>query len=214
MNLPGATLKHNNLGGAGPDNGAENMVFQSVGKYEGKALDLVITTPSSYSIPDDGGPNGKMSNWGGKIKMKAGQDLNLTFTFVETDTTTEVKVSEALLSIFDVDGNPTVSGDEVIFSTYAGYVTDAEPIYSIRVHPDGSTVFAAKLDKSNSGSTEDPESPMELTEKQRKSAVMLIMKDTASVSFQWRLVPLENGQTSYKWLYFSGASSLIDRCAD
>jgi len=216
MNFGSAILTHNNLGGAGPDSGDPTMIFTNIGKYGGQQLDLIMSTGSPYTADQASseGPNGKKEDWGARVRMKAGEALDLTLTFVQANTTTPVVISEALLSIFDLDGRPTVAGDEMIFRTFSGYVTDAEHFYNIRRQPDGATVFAAQLNSGPGAHVQNPVNPMSLTDKQRKASVMLVLRNTATVSFQWRLVPVDNAQTSYQWLFFSGASSLIDRCAD
>jgi len=48
MNFSTSTVMHSNLGGQGPDDGAETLVFANIAVQDGVAVDLVVTAGTPY----------------------------------------------------------------------------------------------------------------------------------------------------------------------
>ena len=47
-------ISQNNLGGEGPDTGAEELRFKNVGSYGGSKIDLVVTAIENYTVFNNG----------------------------------------------------------------------------------------------------------------------------------------------------------------
>ena len=48
FDLANSTVIHNNLGGVGPDVGAENIRYAGVGSLDGKSFDLLVEVVDGY----------------------------------------------------------------------------------------------------------------------------------------------------------------------
>ena len=61
LTFSGATVSQNNLGGNGPDSGAEEMRFGDIGTTpDGESIDLVVTADSGYEVKNS--DNNKIVN--------------------------------------------------------------------------------------------------------------------------------------------------------
>ena len=58
FDLAGSSVSHNNLGGVGPDKGAENIRYAGVGSLNGRAFDLLVEVVDGYAYAVYGGVGG------------------------------------------------------------------------------------------------------------------------------------------------------------
>ena len=58
FDLANSTVIHNNLGGVGPDSGAENIRYAGVGSLDGKSFDLLVEVVDGYPYAVYGGIGG------------------------------------------------------------------------------------------------------------------------------------------------------------
>lgn len=94
------TVGQNNLGGIGPDDGEEELRFTSAALVGDKVIDLVVKGVGG-DYKGKGAQNGKKGQFG-VLSMKAGHDVELEFTFVDSDGAAVVLDSLAL-SFYDLD---------------------------------------------------------------------------------------------------------------
>merc|ERR1719201_1654465 len=97
------TVIHSNLGGAGPDGGAENLVFGNVAAN----TNLVVTATSPYT-PNMLNPAGGVLKNGvregfGVINLASGSSVDLTFSFVDSTTGAPKTMSDTVITFFDGD---------------------------------------------------------------------------------------------------------------
>jgi hypothetical protein len=93
---------HSNLGGLGPDSGAEEMRFSNVASVGGAQADLVIVSNNKYKPKKP--ENNAVTNGIGVINLDGGKAVSLTFSLVKSGTMEEVALDTPfMLSFVDVD---------------------------------------------------------------------------------------------------------------
>jgi hypothetical protein len=204
LDIHTATLVYNNLGGVGPVNtDPEEMRFSSGTSYRGEPFDLVITAMTPYTHGNIRN-NGKDGGFG-KITMKADNEANFLFSFVEPGTNFPVVQDEVHMATYDLDGG--AGGLEFVSSVgYTGYVTDPDPNLLATLYDDG-TSLRTKF-QSIGTSHPNPSDPETLTAKQRRNAVMFFYKNVSSFEVNFGIDGGSNGRT----LFFSFVCALNDRC--
>jgi len=108
------TLTQNNLGGAGPDTGAEELRYSKAANVNGQSVDLVVTARGGYSAgkPSATGINGAF----GSINVKCNTEVTLLFKAVDSETGDAVTLDNFALTWYDIDegkkgkGRSTVTG--------------------------------------------------------------------------------------------------------
>lgn len=115
LSFENATLTTNNLGGFGPDTGADPvMLFENVGNYEGKTLDLVVSVKEgSAYLPNDEDNNGLNGKFG-VINLDVNQETTFVFVFNEHGTDMPIVLDGFKVSIYDIDQGGKVSESYVI----------------------------------------------------------------------------------------------------
>jgi len=202
-----SVITQDNLGGTGPDTGAQEMRYSRVGTSDtGVTFDLVVTALTPYT--QYGATNGIARGFGliSLTVPASGSSTDFQFSFMQPGTNTPVQLNEVHMAIYDLDGN-TAGGIEIASSKgYKGYVTDTNPTVLASRLADGRTKF------SSSGAVNDilnPSDPNNLTPEQRSNSVMFFYEDISSFELTFGI---ENAAASRN-LFFSFASPLNDRCS-
>ena len=104
------TPPHSNLGGAGPDGGAEELRYYHAGVWNDRPFDVVVTTTTPGYAPVDASATGLVAEEGGQMAQislpaDGSSPLELTFTMVDSETGDAVTVGEFYFTIFDIDGD-------------------------------------------------------------------------------------------------------------
>jgi hypothetical protein len=212
-------LVRSNLGGLGPDTGAEEFRVRNAGVSDkAEAFDLVITTLGTYAAkyPQY---NGLYNGFGainiappGWPDASFDGSVEFRFSFYEAGTDTPLELSEAHLAIFDLDGTSSDWGIEFASSkAYRGYVTDMNPNIAATRLPDGRTQFVAQ---GTSNNLANPTTPDTLTDEQRRNSVMYFYTNTSSFDLTFGVTdaPTSSAAGNGRYLFFAGTSSLNDRC--
>merc|ERR1712238_392315 len=92
------TLTQNNLGGAGPDTGAEELRYSKAANVNGQSVALVVTARGGYSAgkPSATGINGAF----GSINVKCNTEVTLLFKAVDSETGDAVMLDNFALTWF------------------------------------------------------------------------------------------------------------------
>jgi hypothetical protein len=208
------TVIHSNLGGAGPDGGAENLVFGNVAPD----TNLVVTATNPYT-PNMLNPSGGVLRNGvtegfGVINLASGSSVDLTFSFVDSRTGAASTRPHTVVTFFDGDhGMAHESRESITIKDMTSFVVDDST--SLTLLDDG----ASAVDQANGnaevtfqstmrGSKEDnPVSALSLSNLQAQRAVAALFEDKS----QFRVVLSETGYVNPQGrnFYFAGASSLI-----
>jgi len=193
-NFAFATVTQNNLGGAGPDSGKEEIRYAGVAN----GVDLILTTDSAYTVNPkvkdydsgwaagktaDGTGNNGINGKFGQVNVKGNTEVKMKFTLVEEGTDTPVEVSPKQTVFFSVYDMDTGKGYE--------FVDFTTPVDSHSVTP----TTTAKLTGTDAhlqatagrrGTDEDnPSDPMAMTKVQKDSAIWItyIGRNTWSLTF-------------------------------
>jgi len=98
---PLMTPSHNNLGGKGPDTGAETMVYSNAAMVLEQGIDLVISATNEYVVHNTeyNGVKGEF----GSINVKDGTSVDLSFSFVLNGTETPTELGHFAFTVYDID---------------------------------------------------------------------------------------------------------------
>jgi len=94
----------NNLGGVGPDAGAEEIRFSRAAAVKGQILDLIIKSKGGSYRAKSPASNGKMKSGAfGQINLKTKSEVELEFSWVDAETGASVTLEQVSISFYDVD---------------------------------------------------------------------------------------------------------------
>merc|ERR1711957_367863 len=95
------SVAQNNLGGVGPDDGAEEIRYSNAAVVNGKKVDLVMTTDGTFktSKPSRNGKSGAF----GVVNVKCGSTLTVNMKVVDSETGTPVTLDSVALTWYDLD---------------------------------------------------------------------------------------------------------------
>lgn len=205
---------HSNLGGAGPDDGAENLVFSNVAQN----TNLVVTATSPYT-PNMLNPSGGVLRNGaregfGVINVASGSSVDLTFSFVDATDGSPKTLSSTVVTFFDADhGMAHESRESLTIRDMTSFAVDEDT--TLTLLDDGASAVAqangvaeVTFQSTLRGSKEDnPVSPLSLSTLQAKRAVAALFENKS----QFRVTLSETGYVNPQGrnFYFAGASSLI-----
>jgi hypothetical protein len=95
------TVTQNNLGGVGPDEGAEEIRYGNAAVVNGRAVDLVLTTDGTFttSKPKKNGKSGAF----GIINVKCGTAVTVKMQVVDSESGNPVTLERVALTWYDLD---------------------------------------------------------------------------------------------------------------
>jgi len=95
------TVIQNNLGGVGPDSGAEEIRYSNAAVVGGRAVDLVLTTDGTFqsSKPSKNGNAGPF----GVLNLKCGTSFTVTMKVVDSENGSPVVLDAVALTWYDLD---------------------------------------------------------------------------------------------------------------
>jgi len=108
------TVSQNNLGGVGPDEGAEEIRYGNAAVVNGQNVDLVVTTDGTFktSKPAKNGKSGAF----GIINVKCGSSVTLNMKVVDSETGAPVTLDSVAVSWFDLDEGKKQKGRATVTS--------------------------------------------------------------------------------------------------
>jgi len=207
-------IVQNNLGGQGPDSGAEEIRYKNAIDLTGRKLDVVLTAESAYTSPRPQ-KNGNSPAGFGKVIMKTKSETNFKFSFQDAETGEAVGVKDIALTFYDLDQARKTQQRETISvcgaeEIYTSSDTELAHDASGRCHSYTSTVRGTGKD--------NPQNPGELTKTQAARSVTFEFHSKASISFTAAVSG--SGKTprpilfSFKPQVACGASDAQSRCAE
>ncbi|CAJ1436589.1 unnamed protein product, partial [Effrenium voratum] len=120
-------VENSNLGGAGPDQGsAQSLVFDQVGTYNGRHLQLEIVAEDDPQYePRNPSQNGAATDERlGRINMMSGTSGSFKFRLIDSETKTQVQVPKFNLTFYALNVPNqqiiTVSGSQATFQSSKG----------------------------------------------------------------------------------------------
>jgi len=106
------TVSQNNLGGVGPDSGAEEIRYSNAAVVNGKAVDLVLTTDGEFksSKPAKNGKSGAF----GVLNVKCGSSVTVFMKVVDSESGASVTLDAVSLTWYDLDEGKKEKGRATI----------------------------------------------------------------------------------------------------
>jgi len=95
------TVTQNNLGGVGPDAGAEEIRYGNAAVVNGRAVDLVLTTDGTFTTSKPA-KNGKSGAFG-IINVKCGSQVTVKMQVVDSESGAPVTLEQVALTWYDLD---------------------------------------------------------------------------------------------------------------
>lgn len=219
LDLARATVSHSNLGGAGPDAGAETLVYSNVFPN----TDMVVSAKSDYT-PNLLNANGGVLHNGlhggfGVINMACDGSVDLEFTFVDSTSGQPVTPTPFIFTWFDSDHGMAHESREAItvtgFSSY--HLSDGSSLDVTEVgeglnevalaQGNGAATFTSTM---RGGKVDNPVSPLVLSRLQSGRTVALLF--SGKTSFSVTLTETGYANPQGRNFYFSGSSALV--CPD
>ena len=221
------TILQNNLGGQGPDNGAEELRFGSAGSFAGRPFDLVFKTTGvgagggadgSYVKGADSITNGCPDGGGfGKIGMRRSQKAGFTMTFRDSVTNDPVVLPAFRFAFMDIDaGNDAAWKEHVFVTGYNGYTLDDNTYLAVTNRNEGGRdgIWVASTDAYASSSSDNPSDPEALTATQRRLTVTLEFLSTSQVHFTLQSGRPTDYAPNHKGgaFFFTGSTNMLAPC--
>lgn len=204
LNFSTSIVSHSNLGGQGPDDGAETLVYQNIAVKNGVPVDLVVTTSGAY-VPNAATKNGLYLGVFGIVNLKVNNAVDLTFRFVDRQGG-PVTMDPFFWTFYDIDqGMDHASRRAVTVRGFTEYRVAEESELRIEVLGDDSASFRSSL---RGGKVDNPSHPMALTgtEKERTVVVKFPALSEFSVSLdESNYADVNQGRN----FLFSGPSSMV-----
>jgi len=204
LNFSTAIVSHSNLGGQGPDDGAETLVFENIVVQNGVAVDMVVTSASPY-FPNAALKNGIHGGLFGLINVAVNSAVDLTFRFVDRQGA-PVTVDPFFFTLYDIDqGMDHASRESVTARGFSEYRVAEETELRIEVLGDDSATFTSSL---RGGKVDNPTHPMALTNAEKERTVVLKFPATSEFSLSFSESDYADEEQGRN-LLFSGPSSMV-----
>lgn len=201
------TVSQNNLAGAGPDAGAEEIRFTSAALVGETVLDLVVKAVGG-NYKGKASRNGKKGEFG-VTSLKAGRDVELEFSF-EDSTGAPVVLDSVALSFYDLDEGKKGKARTTVTAcgaTNAILTTNTE--LSLQ-RPNG--CFAVSSSQHGTKAN-NPTAPGSLTQEQGGRSVTLVYGGVSSVKVTLA-VSKGFGQRNTFWSFQPSLSCLAGEASD
>jgi len=208
-----SNVVQNNLGGLGPDSGAEEIRYKNAIDLDGRKVDVVLTAEGDYKTPKSS-VNGNNAGGFGKFTMKTKTSTNFKFSLVDATTGEPVGIKDLALTFYDLDQAKNSRQQETITACGAGEVyttSDTELVYSNSGVCHGFTSTTKGTGKDN------PTLANDLTKTQAARSVTYEFHSRATISFS---ASISGKGTNPRPILFSfepqvacGASDAEVRCA-
>ena len=203
----------NNMGGQGPDTGAEELRFGNVGVYNGRPFDAVLKTVGSSYVKGNGDNGCGASGKFGKLVMRRSQEVSFHLTFRDSLSDRLVTLPAFRLSFLDIDaGSNNAWKEQLSVRDYYEYTLDED------THLTKSDLWFASTPAYSpaSFSADNPTDPQALTETQRKLAVSFVfLSPPEQVSFSLRSGRPTDANNNNGWqgaFFFTGSTSMVAPC--
>merc|ERR1719329_1969390 len=102
------TVSHNNLGGVGPDSGAEEIRYSNAAVVNGRKVDLVLSTDGGFKT-HKASKNGNAGAFG-VLNVKCGTSVTVSMKAVDAENGQPVVLDKVALTWYDLDEGRNAKG--------------------------------------------------------------------------------------------------------
>ena len=203
MNLASACTAgspaQNNLGGLGPDSGAQEIRYARIAILNGALVDLVVRAVSAYTSASASARNGcNTGNNQGQIHVNSDTSVKLEFSFQSGGN--PVTMPAFQFSILDADQFHSGQAIEAVTATgYTRYML-SDPT---EITVSGNTFTSTEWGIGN----DNPLDPLVMTETQRRRTVIFLYETTSSFRVTMAVTGGNNGRN----FFFAGMTD-VSRC--
>ena len=141
-------FQHNNLGGIGPSEGAEEVRWQEAGTLDGVPFDAVLTARTPFSRhPLQDVAICSVDNWAWILQSQYSNTL-FNMAFQDSSTHVPVLLPSVKINFLDIDGGRNAVGD--VYSYYVEVVT-AHGFDGFILQPDAASAEACRAIEADLG---------------------------------------------------------------
>jgi hypothetical protein len=196
---------HNNLGGKGPDPGAEGIVYPATDLQPGQPpQDLLLVVNATNEIETERRANGMYGQYG-RITAKSDTHVHTTFRLLNAITREPVIIRELDITFFDLDTHSSGSAVEYVkLKGQQQYFLTKNSQVRATEGGDGYVTFKA----TRPGTADDnPTDPLLLTVEQKQKAVTVRYVDVHQFVLELGVQGVGGG--GYRWFNFVLRPSLL-----
>jgi hypothetical protein len=215
LNISGASVTVNNLGGKGPSQGPPEIRYSGVAVQNGQSLDLVVTAGKAFGyLPWNASQNGKLGEFG-QINLFCGNTekdsaVFTTFQVVKSGTDTPVFLNAFALAFFDFDTGHSEQQVEYIEmkpngvgfeggTGYSSYIVTPSTEVKVTDSEGGRKRFTA----TKHGTVHDnPKHAMNMAREAADKTVVFTFRKTSAVNVHMAITP--TGHDTGRNFMFSG----------
>jgi len=210
---------HRNIGGFGPDSGAEEVRYGEVGRIDEKPFDVVVTALTTMTIVKGESLRSGCAGNFGILTLRSGTSATFQIAFQDSETHAPVTIPSFLFSVLDLDGVT----EEVEVTGYSSFhlrepesnvLTLAPGVFqACDPRPPAFTCPYQPSDLPSDALWPNPSNPQTLTEIQKAGAVTFeFSAPTSSFTVRWG----KKGQNMRDFsmnMFFAGSTNLFVPCA-
>ncbi|KAL1500680.1 hypothetical protein AB1Y20_013327 [Prymnesium parvum] len=185
LSYSAATITHNNLGGQGPDSGAQKMSIVNVAEN----IDLEVVGDSGYDLGSEcsasGFPSGSTEIV--KFALRRGSTSVVSYTFINSTTSQPVLLPAFYFSIIDLDEDPANGISQTLLAEgFSAYVLDPQTDLAASCTSGAEPCSAAGvlIRSQVEGGVGNPSDPWALTAAQQRASVLFVFRNTSSFSLR------------------------------
>jgi len=203
ISLDSATVLHSNLGGQGPDEGAEVMVVGPVAP----GINLEITAKSPYTPntinPRGGVLNNKVHDKFIQINVATNTAVDLQFQLIDSSNSQPTTMDKFAFTMVDRDqGMSHESRESITVEGYSSYKAGSD--VAVEAKGESLATFSSTL---RGGNVDNPTSPYALSGMAERRGAVLVFKDTSK--FNLRIEESDYANPQGRNLLFAGGSGVL-----
>jgi len=182
-----SAVLHSNLGGNGPDDGAETLHIRDVAGME-SGVNLVITVDDSAAYsPNDSKENG-LSYAFGLINVKCGSTARLRFHFVDALTNQRRQFSQIPFTMYDFDRTENGANEVATIEGASSYWATSTTELISDITSDGGSWMSSTV-----GDSDDNPKDHAFTQQQRDRSVTFLFEHTSTFIVTFAVQPSSAG---------------------
>lgn len=196
----------NNLGGLGPDTGAEHgIIYGNVFPLSNQKVNLKLNVKNTYE-PDDVSSNGVRGDFGA-VNIRSGTNADMVFSFTDETGAPVTPPHGFTFTIFDIDSDNRQKNKNIeLFTIKRTEFESFMPGSTVEVIEDGSVVTFSSVPEA--GNEKNPRNAFNLDEAQKARSVAFHFPAVDKFEFNFEVANAKDKkQANGRNIFFAGLSS-------